>query len=120
MNRIAPWQEDLLDRMLVRGYPIRVICEAAQVSRQTVQARRNVLKFSGALCFCHCACGADLFPWRDDGWIRNGDDHLRKPCAKRRRRSYRLLRRLRRCRSRRKGVQNESDRSDRRTHVTEC
>ena len=93
MNKISDKQEYLIDRMLVKGYPIRVICEVAKVSRRTVQTRRDPLTWSGALGICYCACGEPLQYIAANG-ERNDPrpDHERVPCKKRQRRSRLLLR----------------------------
>ena len=99
MNRISDRQEEVIDRMLVFAYPIRVICEVAQVARQTVQTRREPLKYSGAMEFCYCPCGEPVMKVADDGYLYRDDDHSIKPCARRLRRSRLLLRMVRTRRS---------------------
>ena len=78
--------------MLGLGYPIRVICKVAKVARQTVQTRREPLKYGGVFVDLYCVCGEPIMKEREDGYLYREDDHSIKPCARRARRSRLLLR----------------------------
>lgn len=93
MNRISPEQETVIDRMMFLGYPIRVIAEIAQVSRQTVQVRREPMVYGRGFWFVICACGKPVIDPDTDHF------HDQEPCKRRARRNRLLLRIVRKGRS---------------------
>lgn len=100
MNRISAEKETLIDRMICTAYPIRVICEVAQVSRNTVQVRRDPMVWSGGFWFVNCPCGKAV--------IDPDTDHVhdKEPCKRRSRRN-RLLLKIVRTNRKQKGATNE-------------
>lgn len=86
MNKISEQQEAIIDKMMCLAYPIRVIAEVAQVSRQTVQVRREPMVYGRGFWFVTCPCGKSV--------IDPDTDHFHdiEPCERRQRRNRLLLR----------------------------
>lgn len=86
MNKISADKEFLIDRMMVLAYPIRVIAEVADVSRNTVQVRREPMVYGRGFWFVICPCGKPV--------IHPDTDHFhdQEPCKRRARRNRLLLR----------------------------
>ena len=89
MNNLSQAKEDLIDRMICLAYPIRVICEVAQVSRQTVQVRRSPMVWHRGFWFVYCPCGKAVIDPDTEHF------HDQEPCARRGRRNRLLLRIIR-------------------------
>lgn len=89
MNKISARQEDVIDKMMCLAYPIRVICEVANVSKNTVQIRRAPMVYGRGFWFVNCPCGRPV--------IDPDTDHFHdiEPCARRSRRTRLLLRIIR-------------------------
>lgn len=85
MNKISERKELLIDKMMCLAYPIRVICEVAQVSRNTVQTRRAPMVYGGGFHLVNCPCGKPVIDPTDHF-------HDMEPCERRQRRSRLLLR----------------------------
>lgn len=85
MNKISERQEAIIDKMMCLAYPIRIICEVAQVSRNTVQVRRAPMVYSRGFWFVNCPCGKPVIDPDTD------HSHDVEPCERRRRRSRLLL-----------------------------
>lgn len=81
VNQIDPERFRIMDKMLMSGYPIRVICQVAAVAKGTVQRHRYYLTETGALDSCRCPCGKPL-----------ATAHDIEPCERRSRRTRLLLR----------------------------
>ena len=90
MNKLSAEKDALIDRMLCLAYPIRVIREVAQVSRNSVLVRRSQLVYGRGLCFVSCPCGKPVIDWDTDHF------HDIEPCERRVRRSRLLLSIIRR------------------------
>jgi hypothetical protein len=89
MNKISARKEAIIDRMMCLAYPIRVICEVVEVSRNTVQVRRGPMVYGRGFWFVRCPCGK---------WVIDPDtDHFhdQEPCKRRARRNRLLLRLVR-------------------------
>lgn len=86
MNKISDRQEFIIDKMMCLAYPIRVICEVANVSRNTVQLRRSPMVYGRGFWFVNCPCGKPVIDPDTDHF------HDMEPCERRRRRSRLLLR----------------------------
>ena len=86
MNKISARQEAIIDKMMCLAYPIRIICEVAQVSRNTVQGRRAPMVYGRGFWFVTCPCGKPVIDSNTDHF------HDMEPCERRRRRSRLLLR----------------------------
>lgn len=86
MNRIPAEKEALIDRMICSAYSVRVICEVAQVARNTVQERRNPMVWCRGYWFVDCPCGKPVIDPHTDHF------HDQEPCKRRTRRSRLLLR----------------------------
>lgn len=95
MHRISDRQEAIIDKMMCLAYPIRVIAEVAQVSRQTVQLRRHPMVYGRGFWFVDCPCGKPV--------IDPDTDHFHdiEPCERRSRRSRLLLHIVRKRRNKR-------------------
>lgn len=89
MNKISADKEFLIDRMMVLAYPIRVIAEVAQVSRNTVQVRRNQMVYGRGFWFVICPCGKPVIDPDTEHF------HDQEPCPRRSRRNRLLLRLVR-------------------------
>ncbi len=99
MNKISAEKEALIDRMICEAYPIRVICEIAQVSRNTVQVRRSPMIWHRGFWFVYCSCGKAVID-PDTEY-----SHDKEPCARRTRRNRLLLKIIRN----KRGLKNEAD-----------
>lgn len=90
MNKISDRQEVIIDKMMCLAYPIRVICEVAGVSRNTVQTRCAPMVYGRGFWFVNCPCGKAV--------IDPDTDHFHdiEPCKRRTRRTRLLLRIVRR------------------------
>lgn len=98
MNKISDQQEAIIDKMMCRAYPVRVICEVAQVSRNTVLVRRAPMVYGRGFWFVNCPCGKAVIDPDTDHF------HDMEPCQRRVRRSRLLLRIVR---ARRKATSHE-------------
>lgn len=98
MHQISQRQEDVIDKMMCLAYPIRVIAEVAQVSRQTVQIRRSPMVYGRGFWFVNCPCGKAV--------IDPDTDHFHdiEPCERRSRRNRLLLRIIRAKRATKKPI----------------
>lgn len=92
MNKLSDRKEYIIDKMICLAYPIRVICEVARVSRNSVQARRNPMVWHRGFWFVNCPCGKPVIDPDTEHF------HDQEPCARRRRRTRLLLRIVRRAR----------------------
>ena len=86
MNKISAQKEAIIDKMICLAYPVRVIAEVAQVSRDTVQTRRNPMVWNRGYWFVTCPCGKSVIDPDTDHF------HDMEPCERRRRRNRLLLR----------------------------
>ncbi len=93
MNRISDRKEYLIDKMICLSYSVRVIAEIVQVSRNTVQMRRNPMVWHRGFWFVYCPCGKPVIDPDTDQF------HDQVPCARRIRRNRLLLRIVRRQRA---------------------
>jgi len=89
MNKLPADKEELIDRMMCAAYSIRVICEIAQVSRNSVQVRRNPMVYGRGFWFVNCPCGKPVIDPDTDHF------HDREPCERRSRRNRLLLKIIR-------------------------
>lgn len=89
MNKISDRQEFIIDKMMCLAYPIRVIAEVAQVSRNSVQVRRNPMVYGRGFWFVNCPCGKAVIDPKTDHF------HDMEPCQRRSRRTRLLLRIIR-------------------------
>lgn len=89
MNKLSEGKEALIDRMMVLAYPIRVIAEVAQVSRNSVQVRRSPMVWHRGFWFVNCPCGKPVIDPHTEHF------HDQEPCERRQRRSRLLLRMVR-------------------------
>jgi hypothetical protein len=85
MNKLPPEKEELIDRMICMAYPIRLIREVANVSRNSVLVRRAPMVYNRGFWFVNCPCGKPV--------INPDTDHFHdmEPCQRRRRRNRLLL-----------------------------
>lgn len=86
MNKLSAEKEVIIDKMLCLAYPIRVIAEVAQVSRNAVQYRRSPMVYGRGFWFVTCPCGKAVIDPDTDHF------HDMEPCARRVRRTRLLLR----------------------------
>ncbi len=86
MNKISARKEAIIDKMMCLAYPIRVICEVAEVSRNTVLVRRAPMVHCRGFWFVNCPCGKPVIDPDTDHF------HDQEPCARRARRNRLLLR----------------------------
>ncbi len=93
MNKLSDRKEYLIDKMMCLAYPVRVIAEVAQVSRQSVLKRRMPMVYGRGFWFVNCPCGKPV--------IDPDTDHFHdiEPCKRRSRRTRLLLRIVRRNRA---------------------
>lgn len=89
MNKISAEKEAVIDRMICEAYPIRVIAEVAQVSRNAIQVRRSPMVWNRGFWFVNCPCGKAVIDPDTDHF------HDQEPCKRRSRRNRLLLRIIR-------------------------
>lgn len=85
MNKLSADKEELLDRMMCMAYPVRVIAEVGQVSRNAILVRRAPMVYGRGFWFVNCPCGKPVIDPDTDHF------HDQEPCARRSRRSRLLL-----------------------------